>query len=73
MPNDTKVDYKSTLNLPETPFPMRGDLAKREPQWLRAWIDTEFERASGIRTRLALRVHDLLTSHGIALAHPAAA
>ena len=23
-------DYKSTLNLPETGFPMRGDLAKRE-------------------------------------------
>jgi isoleucyl-tRNA synthetase len=31
MPNDTKVDYKKTLNLPDTPFPMRGDLAKREP------------------------------------------
>ena len=25
------VDYKNTLNLPETSFPMRGDLAKREP------------------------------------------
>ena len=24
------VDYKNTLNLPETGFPMRGDLAKRE-------------------------------------------
>ena len=24
-------DYKNTLNLPETGFPMRGDLAKREP------------------------------------------
>ena len=37
MPNDTKVDYKSTLNLTETAFPMRGDLAKREPQWVREW------------------------------------
>ncbi len=36
MPNDTKIDYKSTLNLPDTPFPMRGDLAKREPRWLKA-------------------------------------
>ncbi len=26
------ADYKNTLNLPDTPFPMRGDLAKREPQ-----------------------------------------
>src|SRR5262245_5134738 len=31
------ADYKKTLNLPDTPFPMRGDLAKREPQWVREW------------------------------------
>ncbi|HKI63362.1 MAG TPA: class I tRNA ligase family protein, partial [Burkholderiales bacterium] len=31
------ADYKNTLNLPETPFPMRGDLAKREPGWVREW------------------------------------
>ena len=31
------ADYKSTLNLPDTPFPMRGDLAKREPVWVREW------------------------------------
>jgi isoleucyl-tRNA synthetase len=30
-------DYKDTLNLPDTPFPMRGDLAKREPGWIAAW------------------------------------
>ena len=30
-------DYKDTLNLPDTPFPMRGDLAKREPAWVKAW------------------------------------
>lgn len=30
-------DYKNTLNLPETGFPMRGDLAKREPQMLDNW------------------------------------
>jgi isoleucyl-tRNA synthetase len=45
MPNETKVDYKSTLNLPETPFPMRGDLAKREPGWIRRWQETKlYER-----------------------------
>ena len=32
-----KVDYRSTLNLPDTPFPMRGDLPKREPGWVREW------------------------------------
>jgi isoleucyl-tRNA synthetase len=31
------ADYKSTLNLLDTPFPMRGDLAKREPAMVRAW------------------------------------
>src|SRR6185503_17613345 len=31
------ADYKDTVNLPETPFPMRGDLAKREPQWVKDW------------------------------------
>jgi isoleucyl-tRNA synthetase len=30
-------DYKSTINLPQTAFPMRGDLPKREPQWLAEW------------------------------------
>ncbi|HEU4854081.1 MAG TPA: class I tRNA ligase family protein, partial [Nitrosospira sp.] len=31
------TDYKKTLNLPDTPFPMRGDLARREPVMLKAW------------------------------------
>ena len=31
------VDYRSTLNLPDTPFPMRGDLPKREPGWVKTW------------------------------------
>ncbi len=31
------TDYKDTLNLPDTPFPMRGDLAKREPQMVANW------------------------------------
>jgi isoleucyl-tRNA synthetase len=33
------TDYRSTLNLPDTPFPMRGDLPKREPGWVKAWED----------------------------------
>ena len=31
------VDYRATLNLPDTPFPMRGDLPKREPGWVKDW------------------------------------
>ena len=34
-----KTDYRSTLNLPDTPFPMRGDLPKREPGWVKEWDD----------------------------------
>lgn len=34
---DAAKDYRSTLNLPDTPFPMRGDLPKREPAWVKAW------------------------------------
>ncbi len=34
-----KTDYRSTLNLPDTPFPMRGDLPKREPGWIKDWDD----------------------------------
>ena len=30
-------DYKHTLNLPETAFPMRGNLAQREPKMLEEW------------------------------------
>jgi len=30
-------DYKSTINLPQTDFPMRGDLPRREPVWLAEW------------------------------------
>ncbi|MEJ2060206.1 MAG: isoleucine--tRNA ligase [Gammaproteobacteria bacterium] len=34
------TDYKNTLNLPHTDFPMRGNLAKREPEMLQAWEET---------------------------------
>ncbi|MDO8279727.1 MAG: isoleucine--tRNA ligase [Burkholderiaceae bacterium] len=37
--SDTPTDYRSTLNLPDTPFPMRGDLPRREPQWVKEWED----------------------------------
>ena len=36
------ADYKKTLNLLETPFPMRGDLARREPLMLKSWQERGF-------------------------------
>ena len=38
-PAAAPVDYRATLNLPDTPFPMRGDLARREPGWVRQWSE----------------------------------
>lgn len=32
-----KLQSKYPVNMTETPFPMRGDLAKREPQWVKQW------------------------------------
>ena len=36
MSQDTP-NYRDTLNLPDTPFPMRGDLPRREPGWISQW------------------------------------
>ena len=35
--SEAKTNYRATLNMPDTPFPMRGDLPKREPGWLQSW------------------------------------
>ena len=38
-------DYKHTLNLPETEFPMRGNLANREPKMLKQWQEADLYQA----------------------------
>ncbi len=53
-------DYKDTLNLPKTDFPMRGNLPQREPDMLKYWEDIKLyqllrEQAKG-RTKFVL--HD---------------
>ncbi len=35
------ADYKPTLNLPKTSFPMRGNLAQREPKFLEHWLQED--------------------------------
>lgn len=37
-------DYKQTLNLPQTDFPMKAGLAQREPERLRHWQETGLYR-----------------------------
>ncbi|MGR9051233.1 MAG: class I tRNA ligase family protein, partial [Gammaproteobacteria bacterium] len=38
------MDYKHTLNLPKTDFPMKGNLAQREPEQLKQWNESALYR-----------------------------
>ena len=57
-------DYKDTLNLPQTDFPMRAGLPNREPAWLEKWekmgiYDRLREKASqGAAERKPFTLHD---------------
>ena len=46
-----KQDFKSTMNLPRTEFPMRANLSTREPEWLRFWEENDIYRRSLEATR----------------------
>jgi isoleucyl-tRNA synthetase len=56
-------DTRSTLNLPDTPFPMRGDLPKREPAWVKAWNDTSQDGGLYQRLRVARHGAPLFVLH----------
>src|SRR5438445_11878165 len=51
MPDDPKTDYKSSLNLPDTPFPMRGDLARREHGRVKDWLERKVFEALRVASR----------------------
>ncbi|HMZ02325.1 MAG TPA: class I tRNA ligase family protein, partial [Burkholderiaceae bacterium] len=44
--------YRATLNMPDTPFPMRGDLPKREPGWVKDWNDAANAAGGSLYMRL---------------------
>jgi isoleucyl-tRNA synthetase len=54
------VDYKTTINLPHTDFPMKADLAKREPAQLQRWSELQiYQRMREVsRGRPAFVLHD---------------
>ena len=56
----TAPNYRKTLNLPDTPFPMRGDLPRREPGWVRQWNESgRYQRLRDARRGAPLFVlHD---------------
>jgi isoleucyl-tRNA synthetase len=52
-------DYKTTLNLPKTDFPMRAGLPKREPEWLARWADMGvYDRLREKEGRKPFTLHD---------------
>ncbi len=54
-----KLDYKSTLNLPKTDFPMRAGLPKREPEWLKRWEEIGvYDRLREKEGRKPFTLHD---------------
>ena len=54
------ADYKHTINLPQTGFPMKADLAHREPAQLRAWEERQtYQRLRALaRGRPRFVLHD---------------
>ena len=45
------MDYKETLNLPQTDFPMKANLAKREPEILARWEEEDIYAAIRDKSR----------------------
>ena len=60
--NDCNKNYSATLNMPETDFPMRGNLPKREPQWVQQWQDNniyqQIRKISQQQNRPKFTLHD---------------
>jgi isoleucyl-tRNA synthetase len=54
------MDYKKTLNLPSTNFPMKASLAKREPEQLKSWNETRLydQIRDGSRGKELFVLHD---------------
>ncbi|MEO8012177.1 MAG: class I tRNA ligase family protein, partial [Dokdonella sp.] len=55
-------DYKSTINLPNTGFAMKADLAKREPSMLADWY--AHDRYGQIQQKTAEREHAFILHDG---------
>ena len=60
MSTDATVDYRDTVFLPETEFPMRAGLPQREPDWLARWerLDVYGQLRAKGATRAPFVLHD---------------
>ena len=69
---DTKHDYRSTLFLPSTDFPMKAGLPDAEPRWLKRWEEMGlYKKLKGKSVRVSARV--VATNHGGKIAKRAVA
>jgi len=58
-PTAATVDYRDTVFLPETPFPMRAGLPAREPGWLERWEQIGiYDRLREKQGRIPFTLHD---------------
>ena len=61
-------NYKDTLNLPRTEFPMKANLAAREPEMLRGWEATrlyqQIQKSRDGRELFVLHGNDRAKSRG---------
>jgi isoleucyl-tRNA synthetase len=58
-PNASTIDYRDTLFLPETHFPMRAGLPQREPDWLARWEKLRvYDRLRAKEGRAQFTLHD---------------
>jgi len=68
-----KMDYKETLNLPQTSFQMKANLVKKEPEMLKSWEEKEIYKktlehakerllicfTTGLRTQMVISTLEL--------------
>mgnify|MGYP000621713314 CR=1 FL=1 len=68
------MDYKNTLNLPQTAFPMKADLIAREPARLQQWETAGLKRQDFVvNYGSEADVAHILATYGKPIAEPAAA
>jgi isoleucyl-tRNA synthetase len=51
------MEYKDTINLPRTDFPMKANLPQREPEMLRRWEEMDIYRHGAAAGRGDAEVH----------------
>ena len=57
------TENKYKLNLPDTEFPMRGNLAKREPKWAKEWVEKDFYKQIRLQEKVSQNISCMTDPH----------